>query len=77
MSDRLSDKPPVLSRIKPRNLGSWIKPRCPYCKSEPTITTGTYRPGAMFHPARPYGPCQVRTDGVVGGCLLTQARDDR
>jgi hypothetical protein len=54
-----------------------ISPRCPYYKSEPTFTTGTYRPGAMFHPAHPYGPCQVRTDSVVYGCLLAQGREDR
>jgi hypothetical protein len=70
MSNTWSDKP--LDWIKPRNLGAM--PRCPYCKSESQITSGTYKPGAMFHPAHPYGPCQVRTDGEVCGCLLNEGR---
>ena len=69
MSDRWSDRP--LDWIKPRNLGP--NPHCPSCKSESPIT-GAYGPGAMFHPAHPYGPCQVRTDAEVCGCRLSQLR---
>jgi hypothetical protein len=69
MAGQWSDKPP--DWIKPRNLGAL--PRCPYCKSEAPIMSG-HQPGAMFHPAHPYGPCQVRTDGEVCGCLLNQGR---
>jgi hypothetical protein len=66
MSDRWSDKP--LDWIKPRRRDS--NPRCAFCKSESPITEGTYRPGAMFHPAHPYGPCQVTKEGVPCGCRI-------
>jgi hypothetical protein len=60
VSDPWSDKP--LDWVKPRNLGAL--PQCPFCKSEPLVMEGTYRPGAMFHPAHPNGPCQVSEDGI-------------
>ena len=33
---------------------SWIKTE--------DIVSGTYKPGAMLHPAHPYGPCQVTNE---------------
>jgi len=61
-----SDKP--LDWIKPRRRDS--NPRCLFCKSESPIIEGTYRPGAMFHPAHPYGACQVTEDGILCGCRI-------
>jgi hypothetical protein len=63
MSDPGSDP---LDEVKPRRHDPL--PRCPSCKSESPIIEGTYRPGAMWHPAHPYGPCQVTDEGVPCGC---------
>jgi hypothetical protein len=54
-----------LDKIKPRRHDPM--PRCPFCKTESPITEG-FRPGAMFHPAHPFGPCQVIEEGVPCGC---------
>jgi hypothetical protein len=64
MSDPRSDNP--LDWVKPRRHDD--NPRCPFCKSEAQIFEGPYQPGAMFHPAHPYGPCQVTEEGVPCGC---------
>jgi hypothetical protein len=64
VSDQWSNKP--LDWVKHRNLGS--NPRCPACKSEPPFTGEGYWPGAMFHPAHPFGPCWVTEEGIPCGC---------
>jgi len=72
MSDAWSDK--SLDWIKPRRRDPM--PRCPFCKSEPRPIAGSHKPGAMFHPAHPFGPCQVLTDGAACGCRIGIAGRD-
>jgi hypothetical protein len=56
------------------NSLEWIKPRrmdklerCPDCKTEARVE-GSYRPGAVYHPAHPSSSCTVTVDGARCGC---------
>jgi hypothetical protein len=45
-----------------------LNPRCAMYKTEPPFTGGGRRPGAMFHPAHHFGPCDVTDEGIPCGC---------